>query len=250
MYNLLLVDDEADAREALSNYFPWNEVGFRIAGQAGNGKEALEFLLKNDPPIDVILTDIKMPVMSGIELAEAVYERKHDAQVIFLSSYREFDYAQKALKYRVKNYIVKPAKYQMLLDVFGHLRVELEEQRRERPARDDEGASEEGLLIARIKAYVRSEYRDATLDHAAQQVHLNANYLSFLFKQKTGQNFSDYLIRVKMEVALKLLRDMRYKTYEISEMVGYANAKNFTRTFKSFYGKTPSEYRNGLHATP
>jgi len=243
MYKVLLVDDEADTREALSAYFPWQDVGFQIIGQCGNGKEALDFI-HQEQKVDVILTDIKMPVMSGIELAEAIHEQKHNIQVIFLSSYREFEYAQKALRYRVNNYIVKPAKYQMLLDVFGSLRTELEAAKRgfDQPEADK---SNDGLIISQIKAYIQSHYKDANLEEAAKQVYLNANYLSYLFKQKTGQNFSDYLIQVKMKVAMKLILDNLYKTYEISEMVGYSNAKNFTRTFKSFYGKTPSECRNG-----
>ena len=246
MYNLLLVDDEADARDALSNYFPWNDVGFQIVGQAGNGKEALDFLARGGQPVDVILTDIRMPVMSGIELAEALYEQKRGIRVIFLSSYREFEYAQKALHYRVTNYIVKPAKYQVLLDVFGKVREEMRELEAGTPASGTADAGpDEGMLIASVKAYVQSDYREATLENASRQVHLNASYLSYLFKQKTGQSFTDYLIGIKMEVALRLLRDVRYKTYEISERVGYSNAKNFTRTFKSYYGKTPSEYRNG-----
>ncbi|MGO4348103.1 response regulator [Paenibacillus sp. MCAF9] len=243
MYRLLLVDDEADTREALSSYFPWQEVGFQIIGQCGNGKEALNFIQNHDK-IDVILTDIKMPVMSGLELAEVIHEQKHNIHVIFLSSYREFEYAQKALRYRVNNYIVKPAKYQVLLDVFAGLRDELEAAKHalDQPP---SGTSNEGLIITQIKAYIQNQYKDANLEDAAKQVYLNANYLSYLFKQKTGQNFTDYLIQVKMKVAMRLIQENQYKTYEISEMVGYSNAKNFTRTFKSYYGKTPSECKNG-----
>ncbi|MFD2333600.1 response regulator [Cohnella sp. GCM10020058] len=248
MYKLLLVDDEAEAREALSLYFPWHELGFEVAGQAGNGREALDMIALQGN-IDIVLTDIRMPVMNGIELAEAIHERKLDIEVLFLSSYREFEYAQKALKYRVKNYIVKPAKYQMLMDVFSELKAEMSVSRR---AEETAGLAvqtrigEEGLIMSKIKAFLQEHYRTATLEEAAKLVHMNANYLSYLFKQKIGVNFTDYLIRVKMEVALRLLADVRYKTYEISEMVGYSNAKNFTRTFKSYYGKTPSEYRNGF----
>jgi two-component system response regulator YesN len=248
MYKLLLVDDEADAREALSLYFPWHEIGFQVLGQAGNGKEALAFLSEHEP-VDVILTDIKMPVMSGLELAEVIYERKLDVQVLFMSSYREFEYAQKALAYRVKNYILKPAKYQVLMEVFGGMKEEMDAAKRskERPAEAELGSpGDDGLLIAAIKSYVHECYQTATLEDAARRVHLNPNYVSYLFKQKTGQNFTEFLIRTKMEAALKLLADVRYKTYEISERLGYSNAKNFTRTFKSFYGKTPSEYRNGF----
>lgn len=247
MYNLLLVDDEAKSREALSLYFPWQDEGFRVVGQAVNGREALDFIAEKGN-VDVVLTDIMMPVMNGIELAGAIFERKLDTRVIFLSSYREFEYAREALRYRVQNYIVKPAKYKVLLDVFRALKEEIEEKRRaDAQADENEGAyrRDEGLIIAQIKSYIREHYRGASLEEIARRVHLNANYLSYMFKHRTGVNFTDYLIQVKMEAARKLLQDPQYKTYHVSEMVGYSNAKNFTRTFKAHFGMTPSEYRNG-----
>jgi two-component system response regulator YesN len=69
-------------------------------------------------------------------------------------------------------------------------------------------------------------------------------YVSKYFKQKTGQNFSNYVIEVKMRKAAELISNFNYKTYEVSELMGYTNPKNFTRTFKSFYGKGPREYKN------
>lgn len=154
---------------------------------------------------------------------------------------------QQALHYRVSNYVLKPAKYHVLLDVFVKLREELEagNVEKERSAAEDLQGSDESFIIRQIKDYVTSHYQNASLEQAARLVHMNANYLSFFFKQKTGRNFSDYVIQHKMEVAAGLLQDMSFKTYTVSEMVGYSNAKNFTRTFKSYYGKTPSEYRNG-----
>ncbi|WP_059041262.1 response regulator transcription factor [Paenibacillus rubinfantis] len=250
MYNLLIVDDEAETREALSSYFPWNEVGFQVVGQANNGQEALHFIAEGER-VDIVLTDIKMPVMSGIELAEQLYNRRRQIKVVFLSGYRDFEYAQQALHYRVINYILKPAKYHVLLEVFSKIKEELEaEAAAETPELGTDPSapgpgSGESLMIQKIKEYVQTNYKDASLEEVARLVHMNANYLSFFFKQKTGQNFSDYVLQTKMEMAVSLLRDVSYKTYEISEKVGYSNAKNFTRTFKSYYGQTPSEYRNG-----
>ncbi|MNO17368.1 putative response regulatory protein [compost metagenome] len=251
MYNLLIVDDEAETREALSSYFPWNEVGFQVVGQANNGQEALRLIAEGER-VDIVLTDIKMPVMSGIELAEQLYNHRRQIKVVFLSGYRDFEYAQQALHYRVINYVLKPAKYHVLLDVFGKIKEELEaeatpEKLESEPGLDacPPGHGGESLIIQKIKEYVKTNYKDASLEEVARRVHMNANYLSFFFKQKTGQNFSDYVLQTKMEMAVSLLRDVSYKTYEISEIVGYSNAKNFTRTFKSYYGQTPSEYRNG-----
>lgn len=248
MYNLLIVDDEVETREALSSYFPWDEVGFDIIGQVSNGQEALQFI-DGDERVDVVLTDIKMPVMSGIELAENLYNSKRNIKIVFLSGYRDFDYAQKALHYKVTNYVLKPAKYHVLMDVFIKVKEDIETENtvNEGPPKleIDRLKGDESLIINKIKTYVNENYSEASLEEVAKQVHMNANYLSFFFKQKTGQNFSDYLLKVKMEMAVHLLQNVSYKTYEISEMIGYSNAKNFTRTFKGYYGKTPSEYRNG-----
>jgi len=238
MYNLLLVDDEASTREALSSYFPWEDLGFHIAGQANNGKEALEFL--QHTKVEVVLTDIQMPIMNGIELAKTLYDQNSDIHVVFISSYREFEYAQKALELKVRNYILKPAKYHVLQEVFQRLYTELSSSNTE-----EAKAPSEHLIIQKIKDYVKLNYKTATLEEVATYVYLNPNYASQLFKKKTDTNFSDYLIKIKMQEALKLLKTNQFKTYEISEMVGYANPKNFTRTFKSFYGYPPSHVKRG-----
>jgi YesN/AraC family two-component response regulator len=73
---------------------------------------------------------------------------------------------------------------------------------------------------------------------------MNPNYFSRFFKQKTGKNYSDYLIALKMHKALELMNNHELKTYHISEMVGYNNPNNFTRAFKKLFGKTPKDYRN------
>lgn len=242
MFNILLVDDESSTREALSSYFPWQEIGFNIVGQANNGKTALEFLSAT-PNVDIVLTDIQMPIMNGIELAKILYDQQSKIQIVFISSYREFEYAQKAIELNVKNYILKPAKYHELLKVFERLHSELSQlavtntERAESPS--------EHIIIQQVKEYVRMQYRSATLEEAARTVFLHPNYLSQMFKQKTDMNFSDYLIKIKMEEALKLLKSNQFKTYEISDMIGYSNPKNFTRSFKSYYGYPPSHVRNG-----
>jgi len=240
MFNILLVDDESSTREALSSYFPWQEIGFSIVGQASNGKEALSFL-ETHPKVDIILTDIQMPIMNGIELAQTLYNQNSQIKVIFISSYREFEYAQKAIELNVKNYILKPAKYNVLVEVFERLHQELGETN----TKLESSPPAEHVIVQQVKDYVKQHYTQATLEEAARHVFLNPNYLSQVFKQKTGSNFSDYLISVKMENALKLLKTNQFKTYEVSEMVGYSNPKNFTRTFKNYYGYPPSHVRHG-----
>lgn len=250
MYKLLLVDDESEIRNGLSQYFPWDEVGFEIIGQCDNGRKALDFILAN--PVDAVLCDIRMPVMDGIEVARQLHERQASVKVVFLSGYRDFEYAKLALDYQVKNYIVKPTKFKELNRVFSALRLELDREAEAAGKRDPAPAPLpfNDKIIAEIKSYVESCYRDATLEEAARRVHMNPFYVSKFFKEKTGQTFSDYVVSVRMKKAAELLMDIRYKTYEVSEMVGYSHAKNFTRTFKKFFGKSPKQFRNDGEGEP
>ncbi len=250
MYKLIIVDDEAEIRDGLCNYFPWSQLDFEIVALLENGQQALEYI--ESQPVDVMLCDIKMPFMNGLELAKELYLKNSKIKMLLLSGYREFEYAQEALRYGVKDYIVKPTRYEELIKVFSKIKQELDEDAATLPNPangEDSGNYEEGLnyneqVISTIKNYLRENFQAATLEEAARLVHMNPVYLSKFFKEKTGQNFSSFLISVRMEKAARLLHDISYKTYEISEMVGYSNSKNFTRTFKKYFGKTPKEFRS------
>lgn len=251
LYTLLVVDDEPGTRNTLCSCFPWEDIGFRIVFQANNGQEALEYIKQH--PVDVVLCDIRMPVLSGIDLARELYLSRSPTKVVFLSGYRDFEYAQKALDFGVKNYILKPAKYKELVNVFSKLKSELDEERMNY-GRKESGSSGEGSqdgifnledqVINTIKSYVQRNYRNVTLEDIAKLVHMNPNYLSYYFKQKTGKNFSDFLTEVKMENAARLLKNVELKIHQVGRMVGYSNSKNFARSFKRYFGVTPKQYRH------
>ncbi|TBL75690.1 response regulator transcription factor [Paenibacillus thalictri] len=245
MYKLLVIDDEHDTRDTLCNCFPWESVGFTIVGQLGNGAEALHYMEQN--PVDVMLCDIKMPEMSGIELTKQLSERKIAVRTVLLSAYREFEYARQAMQYGVKHYMVKPAKYNDIVQVFSELKSELDEAAGVQPglpADADTHVMPEDPIVAAITAFVDHNYPTATLQQVSELVNMNASYVSAFFKKKTGINFSDYVQKVKMEKAAELLRGSHHKAYEVSELVGYVNAKNFIRSFKQYFGVTPGQYKN------
>ncbi|MBW7457457.1 response regulator [Paenibacillus sepulcri] len=248
MYKLVLVDDEVEIRSGLAQYFPWNQLGFTIAGTFGNGREALDYILGH--PVDVLLCDIAMPVMDGLELARTLHESGRRIRIVLLSAHKEFEYARKALAYDVRSYIVKPTGFEELYGEFSKIRSELDEAAAAQPhdgglSDSDNGASFHEKVIETIKRYVEQHYAEASLDEAARLVRMNPDYVSKFFKTRTGRNFSDYIVEVRMNKAAELLRDIRYKTFEISEMVGYSYPKNFTRTFRKYFGMSPREYRNG-----
>lgn len=113
--NILLIDDEKYAVEGLISMLDWKRFEGTLTGTASNGKDALE-LIELSPP-DVIISDIKMPVMDGLELAKEIFSRNWEIKLILLSAHGEFTYAQKAIQYGVTDYILKPVTRQKLQDL-------------------------------------------------------------------------------------------------------------------------------------
>ena len=91
MYSLIIVDDELKIREGLVNLIPWEQNSFQVVGQFSNGKQALEFI--KNKQVDVVLTDIRMPIMSGIELSDCLSKEYPDILFVFLTGYQDFSYA-------------------------------------------------------------------------------------------------------------------------------------------------------------
>lgn len=107
LYNFLIVDDEPVIRNSMRDHIPWEKLGYRLLAVCGDGNEALEILEKNTA--DVVMTDICMPFMDGVALANQVRERYPTTKIILLTGYDEFSFAQQALKLRVDDYILKPS---------------------------------------------------------------------------------------------------------------------------------------------
>lgn len=103
---VLIVDDDAIVCEGLSKEINWEGMNAKVVGEARNGQKALELVLSEKP--DLIISDIKMPVMDGLELCKHVYQLTTDVSIFLLSAYEDFSYAQSAMQYGVKEYIIKP----------------------------------------------------------------------------------------------------------------------------------------------
>ncbi len=106
MYTIVIADDEEELRRALIRRIDWDDVGFQVVGEASNGAQALELVEELEP--DLLLSDIRMPYMSGIDLARAVREIRPTMFIAFLSGYDDFSYAQQAIQYNIISYMLKP----------------------------------------------------------------------------------------------------------------------------------------------
>jgi two-component system response regulator YesN len=127
LYKVLLVDDEALIREAISENTRWNELGYELIGTCKNGREAIESLERETP--DLVLTDICMPHVDGMELTRYIYERHKEIKVIIISGYDDFEYAKNAVKYHVMDYILKPITASELAQTLTRVREQMDEER-------------------------------------------------------------------------------------------------------------------------
>ena len=127
MYKVLLVDDEKIILDSISTFIDWQQIGTELIGTARNGIEALEKIKELEP--DIVITDIKMPGMDGLELIEAVYKWAPDIQFIMLSGFSEFNYAKQAMQYGVRHYLVKPCNEQAIIEAIEEIQQTFEEQK-------------------------------------------------------------------------------------------------------------------------
>ena len=134
MYTLILVDDDKIICDGLSTYFPWREIGFEFLHGFTNSEEAWEYIKKTGH-IDVVLTDICMPGMDGIELATRLHKHYPKIWICFLTAYQEFSYAYKAINLNVRKYIIKSSQYNELIRAFSDLRQELDKTKVSLPAK-------------------------------------------------------------------------------------------------------------------
>lgn len=136
MYNVIVVDDEKIIRNGMKNYINRHSVDFRVIEDFADGKDAEEYLKSvlemNAEDVSVVITDIRMTDMSGLELSQWIYENMKSVIVVILSGYKEFDYAKEAMSYGVKRYLLKPADTNELMQLLNELKTELDARQNER----------------------------------------------------------------------------------------------------------------------
>jgi two-component system, response regulator YesN len=337
MYQVITVDDELVIRSGITNFINSEIEDFKVLHSFSDGSEAIDFIKTND--IDLIISDIKMNRVSGIELAKYIFENKPYIKVILLSGYREFEYARSAIQYGVKNYILKPTNFAEFKEVLSQMKLELDQDRtkndqvqfmdkiklfysnilsgKKKESVDtllsvfddvkdnsptnigqyvydlyeiiidklnlylklqlsadkfnlkqllsqhnvqelkdnaldilerisgmllnEEEASNE-FLLQDIKEYMNEHlHEDISLQDVADKMFFSTVYFSRFFKKQTGETFSNYLLRIRMEQAVKLL-EKNLKVTEISEACGYHDPSYFARIFKEYYKYTPKDY--------
>lgn len=155
MYTIVIADDEIELRGAIIRNIDWEGIGFRVVGEAENGIEALELVEKMEP--DLLLTDIRMPYLSGIELAREIREVRPATQIAFLSGFDDFTYAQQAIQYNIISYMLKPITMAELTEELVKIREKIDSLFREFDSKQKEWSGISEFVIPLLVDKFRKE---------------------------------------------------------------------------------------------
>ncbi len=246
MYKVLIVEDDRTNRLFYRKLGVWQQEGFCIAAEAGNGREALDLLETQD--FDVFLVDVMMPVMNGLDFLRELKKRGSSGIRIIASNYNEFDYVRQGMQLGASDYLLKPVTEEALGECLQNIRQELEMDRlpavTERIFRDC-GADVSAGFVQKLMAYFET-HTDINLSDISEEFKLSPDYFGRLFKRQMAENFNAFVLRYKMEYARCLLSETEDRVYEISEKLGYKTADYFTKLFREYTGMTPVQYRKNL----
>ena len=278
MYKVLIVDDEPIICEGLTKSVRWADFGCEVAGTAANGMEGLESVRTLQP--DILISDIAMTNMDGLAMVAAIRSEYPDIEVTLLTGYRNFEYAQRAIRLGVTRFLLKPSRMEEIEEAIGAMTANLRKRgnlgtqvvdevwdmRREEDrylyetfilGRPGEGEEGEGKAETKVKSsqanlfilkkallfMLRESQRKLGLGDVAGHCYVSSWHLSKLLNQYTRRGFFEILNIIRVDRAKELLRGTDRKVQDISEEVGFQDVAHFSRIFKSYVGTSPKEYR-------
>lgn len=229
----LIIDDEYLVRERLKHIVNWEAEGFILCGEAENGELAIELIKKVNP--ELVIVDINMPKLTGLEVAGIISEDKMNTKVVILSGYNDFEYARSAIRFGVYSYLLKPVNKEELLETIRNIRKSF------------------GVVnplysktVKQVISYIGENYRNMGLnvDMIASHVGMNTNYLSSKFKKETGRKLVDEINLFRLKKAEEILKIEICTLQDLADQVGYNDPYYMSRCFRKYLGYSPSQLMN------
>lgn len=218
-------------------------MGFTVVGEAMDGGSAVKLVQENAPQL--VITDIQMPVFSGIELASRISSASPEVKIIIISGYNNFEYAQQAIRYNVKDYLLKPVTTKALRESLLKIKLLLDTEFSDFCNQDGE-SPKPNEIVALVEMYFQKNFRKCiSIKEIADNLNFSIDYLSHIYKEFTGQSPTKYLIALRMNEAKRLLSaNNNLSVKAIGKLVGYDDQYYFSKLFKKVTGFYPSEYKD------
>lgn len=246
-YRTLIIDDEIFMCRALRKVIEDHCPDFSVVDEAYNGSTGLKLVQENH--YDVILTDIRMPVMSGLEFLNEIRDMGMEMPVIIITGHSEFNYTRTAIRLRATDYILKPLNVEEIKSVLNYLSERMRNLSFTKAKHELQGINNGHALIESMLDYMKHYYmRDLSIAFFSEKTGYNPSYISRLFKLQTGKGFIQHLIEVRMEHAKQMLVHTDLQVSEIGEKVGYVDSNHFGKVFKKEVGSSPGVYREKIRS--
>lgn len=247
MYRVVLIDDENIIVEGLRRVIRWADYNCEVAGTASNAEEGAALIRQVHPHI--LFTDIRMPGRDGLSMVAGLRSEFPQMQVAILTGYRDFSYAQEAIRLGVTRFLLKPSKMDEIKEALSAMVQHLDqgETNTASDGEDEQAQHVSSFIVNQAMDYMMENYQQKlTLQAVAEKCYVSQWHLSKLLNRYAGKSFYDILNTIRVNKAKEMLADPKLKIGDISEMVGYADTAHFARTFKKLAGMSANEYRNSI----
>lgn len=247
---VLIVEDEILEREFLTMVVRDELRPEDMLLTCDSGIEAVKLARQYRP--NIIFMDLMIPEMDGLSTIQEIRKFLPNSSITILSAYSDFSYAQKAIRLKVFEYLLKPIKPTALKEVFGKMLksvVSPHAPADNKPVEQSmETRDERSTFIEESIKYIEEHFREKlTLEMVASKVFVNAKYFSHVFKKEMGIAFTDYIIQMRIQYACRLLETTNYQAYRISYECGFSDPSYFNRVFCAKMNMTPQNYRKYSH---
>ncbi|NQX45139.1 response regulator [Paenibacillus tritici] len=253
MYTAIIAEDSKPILRNIEALMQSMELPVHIAATVSNGLEALEYIKTH--PVDILLTDIRMPKLDGLALIGQCRQVNPKLKAVLISGYSDFEYTRKALNLQVFDYLLKPVERGQLAEVMERLVAHLQEQQQQGSAealpdgiaelRQRKKSGEE--LFGQLEQYLQQhKYSQLSITDVALKFHVSPSYVSRIFKKYSHQTFVHYTMQLKIAEACRLIAERpELKVKELSEVLSFGDQHYFSKVFKEYTGVSPTEYKGG-----
>ncbi|MEG0329416.1 MAG: response regulator [Longicatena sp.] len=252
MYKVLVVEDEEIIRKGLIFSTNFEKLDCLVVGEAENGQEGIAKIKELKP--DIVITDINMPIVNGIEMIESTLDC--GISVIIISGFNEFEYAKKAMKYGVSEYLLKPIDMDEMEEAIQHaieqhnMKVQYENAKENKQHVKNikvieitKSEIEKDIVVGKMISYIKDNFaKKIVMQDLCKELNYSEALLNRKFKEYTTYTFNDYLNRYRIQQSVELIKEGKQYLYDVATLCGFTEYKYFSIVFKKYIGCSPNEF--------